>query len=166
MRVMMIGGTGFIGRHAVGELLESNHDVALVHRGRTQLADEGCLAKFICEHSMLAGMRGELEAWSPDVVVDFILGSAEQAAVPLGEPSRGLNAKRGPRHLRGRFYCSRGDDHLLWAVVGIQEGLRGVLGVDFRGPDLGAAAAVAVDFVDRKNEAKVGGIKGAVVIFV
>ncbi len=83
MRVMMIGGTGFIGRYAVRELIESNHEVAIVHRGRTPLAAEGCVAEFIGERSFLDGMRGQLAAWSPDVVVDFILGSAAQAAVTL-----------------------------------------------------------------------------------
>lgn len=83
MRVMMIGGTGFIGRHAVRQLLESNHEVAIVHRGRTPLAAEGCVAEFIGERSFLDGMRGQLAGWSPDVVVDFILGSAAQAAVTL-----------------------------------------------------------------------------------
>ncbi len=83
MRVMLIGGTGFIGRHAVRELLESDHEVALIHRGQTPLAAEGCVAEFIGEHSLLADMRGELARWSPEVVVDFILGSAAQAAVTL-----------------------------------------------------------------------------------
>ncbi len=83
MRVMLIGGTGFIGRHAVRELLESGHEVALVHRGQTPLAAEGCVAEFIGEHSVLADMRFELARWSPDVVVDFILGSPAQATVTL-----------------------------------------------------------------------------------
>jgi hypothetical protein len=65
----------------VREPSESNHDVALVHLGRTPLAAEGCVAEFIGERSLFAGMRSQLAGWSPDVVVDFILGSAAQAGV-------------------------------------------------------------------------------------
>ncbi|MEE9592557.1 MAG: NAD-dependent epimerase/dehydratase family protein [Thermoplasmata archaeon] len=35
MRVFVIGGTAFIGRHTVEELLRRNHDVTIFHRGRT-----------------------------------------------------------------------------------------------------------------------------------
>ncbi len=54
----------------------------------------------------------------------------------------------------------------MGAVFGVEEGLGVVLGVDFCGAEVEAAGGVAVDFVERKNEAKIGGVEGAVVIFV
>ena len=35
MRILMIGGTRFIGRHVVQQALDAGHDVTLFHRGRT-----------------------------------------------------------------------------------------------------------------------------------
>src|SRR5664279_2087673 len=35
MRILLIGGTRFIGRHVVQSALSSGHDVTIFHRGRT-----------------------------------------------------------------------------------------------------------------------------------
>jgi 2'-hydroxyisoflavone reductase len=35
MRILLIGGTRFIGRHVVGAALDAGHDVTVFHRGRT-----------------------------------------------------------------------------------------------------------------------------------
>ncbi|MGN9907584.1 NAD-dependent epimerase/dehydratase family protein [Phytohabitans sp. LJ34] len=35
MRVLVVGGTKFVGRHIVAAAIEAGHDVALLHRGRT-----------------------------------------------------------------------------------------------------------------------------------
>ena len=36
MRVLLIGGTGFIGPHVASRLLERGHDVTVLHRGKTE----------------------------------------------------------------------------------------------------------------------------------
>ncbi len=81
MRVMAIGATGFIGRHVVRELIDAGHDVAVLHRGRTALAAEGCVTEFVGERAALGDMREELARWSPEMVIDFILSSAAQATI-------------------------------------------------------------------------------------
>ena len=35
MRLLVIGGTSFVGRHAVEAAVDQGHDVAVFHRGRT-----------------------------------------------------------------------------------------------------------------------------------
>ena len=73
MRVLIIGGTGFIGRHLVRELDRMGHSVAVFHRGRTN-------ADLPAEH--IIGARSDLARLHPraDVVIDLILSSGPQAA--------------------------------------------------------------------------------------
>ena len=72
MRVLVIGGTGFIGPHLVRRLLSRGHEVAVLHRGKSNL-------DLAVEH--ILGERRELARLRPraDVVVDLILSSAAQA---------------------------------------------------------------------------------------
>jgi nucleoside-diphosphate-sugar epimerase len=71
VRVLILGGTRFVGPHVVGELLGGGHDVALFHRGETESAltaraphIHGDLADF--EHYL-----PELRSLEPEVVVDL-----------------------------------------------------------------------------------------------
>src|SRR5579863_5982596 len=72
MKVLVIGGTGFIGPHLVRQLSEMGHSVAVFHRGKTNI-------DLPAEH--ILGNRHELIAMRPkaDVVVDLILSSGAQA---------------------------------------------------------------------------------------
>jgi len=72
MKILVIGGTGFIGTHLVRELAAMGHSVWVLHRGQTKanLPAESILA----ERSDLA--RLHLKA---DVVIDLILSSGAQA---------------------------------------------------------------------------------------
>lgn len=79
MRVLLLGGSGFIGRHVAAQLHAAGHMVAVFHRGNTPLP-------FAPEVQVIAGDRGhlferldEFRRWKPDVVVDFILSSGEHA---------------------------------------------------------------------------------------
>jgi nucleoside-diphosphate-sugar epimerase len=69
MRLLVIGGTGFIGPHLVRQLAEMGHEVAVFHRGRKGTS-------LPAEH--IHGERSELPAIRPkaDVVIDLILSSA------------------------------------------------------------------------------------------
>lgn len=72
MRILVIGGTGFIGPHLVRVLSQMGHSLAVFHRGRTP-AD-------LPAESIL-GERRDLAALRPkaDVVIDLILSSGAQA---------------------------------------------------------------------------------------
>lgn len=72
MKILVIGGTGFIGPWVVRELDRLGHSVSVFHRGKTpaNLPAESIL-----------GDRGDLPAIRPkaDVVIDLILSSGAQA---------------------------------------------------------------------------------------
>jgi len=82
MRILVIGGTGFIGRYLVRDLGQMGHSVAVFHRGTTQM-------DLPVEH--ILGDRSDLAALRPsaDVVVDLILSSGAQAD-SLMEAFRGV----------------------------------------------------------------------------
>src|SRR5688572_1611833 len=80
MRVLVIGGTGFIGPFVVRELLRLGHEVAIFHRGRTSAADTGPrIETIIGDRKRLADSAARIRAFRPEVVVDVILSSGAQA---------------------------------------------------------------------------------------
>jgi nucleoside-diphosphate-sugar epimerase len=77
MRVLMIGGTGFIGPHVVRELVEAGHDVSVFHRGHAPALPGA--REVIGDRRQLTESAGTLRALAPDVVLDVILSSGRQA---------------------------------------------------------------------------------------
>ncbi|HXM41078.1 MAG TPA: NAD-dependent epimerase/dehydratase family protein [Bryobacteraceae bacterium] len=77
MKILVIGGTGFIGPHVVRELCEMGHSVSVFHRGSTRVHGPATL---------IVGERRDLAAIRPkaDVVVDLILSSGAQAESLMG----------------------------------------------------------------------------------
>lgn len=86
MRVLVIGGTGFIGVPLVRELARLGHSVTVFHRGATTTPD------LPVEH--ILGSRDDLASIRPqaDVVIDLILSSGAQAE-RLMETFRGRAAR-------------------------------------------------------------------------
>ena len=77
MRVLSIGGTGFIGPFISAELERLGHEVYLFHRARTH-ATPGPREIF-GDRRRLADSAADLRALAPDVVIDVILSSGRQA---------------------------------------------------------------------------------------
>lgn len=84
MRVLVIGGTAFIGPHVVRQLVEQGHDVLVFHRGQTE-ADLPAAVRHI--RSPLASMPvlhfpDDVHQFAPDVVLHMLLlGEADARAV-------------------------------------------------------------------------------------
>lgn len=77
MRVLLIGGTGYIGPHVARALGRAGHEVIVFHRGRHSLAEEN--VKELVGDRRRLGDYEELRALAPDVVVDLVLSSGQQA---------------------------------------------------------------------------------------
>ena len=77
MRVLLIGGTGFIGPFISAELERLGHEVYLFHRARTH-ATPGPREIF-GDRRRLADSATPLRALAPDIVIDVILSSGRQA---------------------------------------------------------------------------------------
>jgi nucleoside-diphosphate-sugar epimerase len=75
VRVLVVGGTGFIGGPAVRRLVSSGHDAAVFHRGESgETASHlpASVERFVGDRRHIAARADTLRAWKPDVVVDFI----------------------------------------------------------------------------------------------
>jgi len=87
LKVVVLGGTRFIGRATVEELAAAGHELLIVHRGRLEPDDLPQAPHLHCERAELAAHRPELEGFGPDAVIDFFAltrGDAEGAleAIP------------------------------------------------------------------------------------
>lgn len=79
MRILGIGATGFIGRHVLSLLVSEGHDVAVLHRGRTALAVASGVREIHGDRDQLADCRTKVERFVPDVILDMILYTEQQA---------------------------------------------------------------------------------------
>jgi len=77
MRVLVIGGTGFIGSHVTRELARQGHEVTVLHRGRTDVPPG--VGQVAGDRRRLRESAGALRALAPEVVIDMVLSSGGQA---------------------------------------------------------------------------------------
>lgn len=71
MRVLVLGGTAFIGPHVVAELVACGHAVAVFHRGQTQARLPAGVIEIRGDRMRLAEHGGALRAYHPDIVIDM-----------------------------------------------------------------------------------------------
>jgi nucleoside-diphosphate-sugar epimerase len=77
MRILLIGGNGFIGRFVVTALQQLGHSLAMFHRG-TAVAPAG-VEQLLGDRDRLSDSAAELKQFSPDVVIDLVISSGPQA---------------------------------------------------------------------------------------
>jgi nucleoside-diphosphate-sugar epimerase len=79
MKILLIGGTGFIGSHVTRILAEQGHRVTVYHRNRPNLPLPDSVEHLIGERNQIAQHEPDFRRLAPDVVIDFILSSGAQA---------------------------------------------------------------------------------------
>lgn len=79
MRILLIGGNGFIGTPLMAELRRSNHDLAVLHRHAASGPIRPGVVRIQADRNRLSDYRNELRRFSPDVIIDLILSSGNQA---------------------------------------------------------------------------------------
>jgi nucleoside-diphosphate-sugar epimerase len=76
MRVLVIGGNGFMGPWVVRELKASGHEVAVFHRGTKPFTEA---KEIIGDRNRLLDYSAAFDAFAPEVIVDMVLSSPRQA---------------------------------------------------------------------------------------
>lgn len=79
MRVLVLGGAGFIGAHIVGRLASQGHEVTVFRRGRKSADLPSGVAVVTGDRNHLQASAAEFGRLRPDVVVDAIAFTAKQA---------------------------------------------------------------------------------------
>jgi nucleoside-diphosphate-sugar epimerase len=87
MKVLLIGGAGFIGPFVAQQLQRAGHSVTVFHRGNRAVPAD--VAQIVGDRNRLADDRDRLAQEKWDVVIDFVLSSAPQAE-QLMETFRGI----------------------------------------------------------------------------
>jgi nucleoside-diphosphate-sugar epimerase len=87
MRLLVLGGTHFLGRHVVTAALDRGHDVATFTRGVSGRPPEGARALH-GDRDDPAALSAALDGWQPELVVDTSCqtrAAARNAAAALGD---------------------------------------------------------------------------------
>ncbi len=118
MKVLLIGGAGFIGPHVARSLIAQGHQVAVFHRGLSKPALPEGTRQIRGDRHALSDSLPEFREFAPDVVVDFILASERQAITTM-DTFRGI---------AGRVVAlSSGDVYRAIAIMyGLDTGLQPV----------------------------------------
>ena len=91
MRVMVLGGTRFIGAAIVEELHANGHELLVVHRGEHELADLPEADHLHAQRQDLPHLRGPIGEFGPEAVVDncaYSAADAETALAAVGDDLR------------------------------------------------------------------------------
>jgi nucleoside-diphosphate-sugar epimerase len=79
MRILIIGGTGFIGPWVVRNLVKEGHSVAVFHRGQTTADLPAAVLNIPGERQKLGEYAAEFRRFGPDVVLDMFPYTEEDA---------------------------------------------------------------------------------------
>ena len=109
MRLLLLGGTGFIGTPVAEQLIRGGHEVAVVHRGR-QSPPPGVVS-LIVDRRDIGALARAMAAFDPDGIVDLIA----YTAADVGQALAAL-----PKRLLRLTVISSGD---VYAAYGAFRGL-------------------------------------------
>jgi nucleoside-diphosphate-sugar epimerase len=79
VKILVIGGTGFIGPSLLQQLAGSNHELAVFHRTSSGHSFSSALRQILGDRRRLRESRSPIREFGPDVVIDLILSSGSQA---------------------------------------------------------------------------------------
>ena len=92
MRVIVLGGTRFIGRAVVDALISAGHEPLVCHRGVTEPVGLPATTHLHSDRRQLARHRDDLAAFAPDALVDCLAMTATDARLALdATPDPGLH---------------------------------------------------------------------------
>jgi nucleoside-diphosphate-sugar epimerase len=109
MRILLIGGTHFIGPPVVRRLASAGHKVAVFHRGRTHADLPAGVRHLHGDRDRLADHAAELRGWRPQLIVDMV-AYFEAHALGLLDVFRGV-AERALVISSGDVYRAYGVFH-------------------------------------------------------
>jgi nucleoside-diphosphate-sugar epimerase len=72
MKILIIGGSGFIGPYLVRDLLKEGHTVALFNRGRSSAQTPPSISRIYGDRKDLPSFSEELKRIAPEVVIDTV----------------------------------------------------------------------------------------------
>ena len=79
MKILILGGTRFTGPHIIRNLIEWGHEVTVFHRGKTEAELPPGAQHLHGDRKALAAHRDAFTALAPDVVVDMLAFTAQDA---------------------------------------------------------------------------------------
>lgn len=92
MKILVIGGSGFIGPFVVQQLVDKGHDVTVFHRGHAKPKFPEGVHQLFGDRNRLKAHRQEFDRSAYDAVIDIVL-SSERQAVGLLETFRGITGR-------------------------------------------------------------------------
>ena len=71
MKILIVGGTRFMGPHVVRKLATEDHDVTVFHRGITTATFPESVSEIIGDRNNLKDFLKEFKKFKPDIVLQF-----------------------------------------------------------------------------------------------
>jgi nucleoside-diphosphate-sugar epimerase len=92
VRILLLGGTRFVGRHIAAELAAAGHDLCLAHRGESEPGDLPAAEHAHVDRRHAAALRDVMAGFGPEAVIDcFALTRLDaETALAAAPPSARL----------------------------------------------------------------------------